>query len=86
MTGSSSPKSSSSRNSFKFLHNLTQLREAIKELPDPEEWPDESYVHTLLVNKRQKALEFIRKKINRGSTQAYRWVYEGKILIRKRDI
>ena len=80
----STPREASA--SPKFLPNLTQLQEATKELPDPEEWGEDNYTHQLLVNNQRKTLEFVRKRITRGSQRPYRWVYEGKILIRKRDI
>ena len=70
----------------KFLPNLSQLQEATKELPDPEEWHEDNYIHQLLVNNKRKTLEFVRKRITRGSQRPYRWVYEGRILIRKRDV
>ena len=83
LTGSNRREASASP---KFLPNLTQLQEATKELPDPEEWDEDNYIHQLLVNNKRKTLEFVRKRITRGSQRPYRWVYEGKVLIRKRDI
>ena len=69
----------------KFIPNLAQLQEAIKDLPDPEIWSEKTCVCSILVEKKQKLIEFTRKRINRGKTHPYRWVYEGKVLIRKRD-
>ncbi len=82
--GSSRPPES--RRASKFIPNLTQLKEATQELPDPELWPEETCVCPVMVNEKQKLLEFTRKRISRGNTRPYRWIYEGKILIRNRDI
>ena len=71
--------------SSKFIPNLTQLQEIVKELPAPEEWTEDIYTHHIVVEKRQHSVDFTRKKIQRGNGHSYRWVYEGKILIRKRD-
>ncbi|MDQ8194529.1 hypothetical protein QEH59_08830 [Coraliomargarita sp. SDUM461004] len=71
--------------STKFIPNLKQLNKAIKELPDPELWPESSYLCPIDVEGKQHTIEFSLKSINRGQTQASRWTYEGRILIRKRD-
>jgi len=76
---------SRSRSSTKFIPNLVQLNEAIKELPDPEIWPEKTYQYPLEVDGKQCSIEFSLISINRGKEQATRWIYEGKILIRKRD-
>ena len=65
-----------------FNHKLQQ---AIEDLPDPESWSEKTYACTILVEKKQKLLEFTRKRINRGEESPYRWVYQGRVLIRKRD-
>jgi hypothetical protein len=70
----------------KFIPNLTQINEASAELPDPEIWPEASYKCPIEVDGRQRHLEFALKQISRGSELASRWIYEGKILIRKRDL
>ena len=82
-----SKESSSSQRSepSKFIPNMAQLQQAIKDLPDPELWSEMTCVASIQVEKQQKLIEFTRKRINRGSTRPYRWVYEGKVLIRKRD-
>jgi len=85
----SSESSSSARShrshSSKFIPNMAQLQQAIEDLPDPESWSEKTYVCTILVEKKQKLLEFTRKRINRGEESPYRWVYLGRVLIRKRD-
>lgn len=78
---SRSPRSESS----KFIPNMAQLQQAIKDLPDPELWSEMTCVISILIEKKQKLLEFTRKRINRGEHRPYRWVYEGRVLIRKRD-
>ncbi len=65
---------------------MTQLQELLKDLPDPELWSEKTCSCSILVDKKQKFIEFTRKRINRGSSRPYRWIYEGKILIRKRDV
>ncbi|MGC6424446.1 MAG: hypothetical protein ACON4O_05605 [Lentimonas sp.] len=88
----SSEKSQSSRSKkskssgTKFIPNLTQLAEATKGLPDAELWPDETCICPIEVDERLRTIEFKRKQITRGSSKPYRWIYEGKILIRNRDI
>jgi hypothetical protein len=73
------------RRETKFIPNMAQLQKAIKELPDPELWAEKTCLATILIEQKQKTIEFTRKRINRGETRPYRWIYEGKILIRKRD-
>ena len=74
------------KSSLKFIPNISQLQKAIKTLPDPELWPDPAYACAIMVDDETRTLEFVRKAINRGSSRAYRWIYEGKILVRKRDV
>ena len=64
---------------------MAQLQQAIKDLPDPELWSKMTCLCSILVAKKKKHIEFTRKRINRGETSPYRWVYEGRVLIRKRD-
>ncbi|MGJ8641671.1 MAG: hypothetical protein ACSHYA_19930 [Opitutaceae bacterium] len=87
---SASPQNSDSKKRksthTKFIPNLAQLGEASIELPDPELWPDETCRCPVKVDKKIKTIEFTRKKITRGKSRPYRWIYEGKVLIRNRDI
>ncbi len=69
----------------KFIPNIKQLQEAIKQLPDPEEWNENSYYSAITVDEKEVAVSFARKKIQRGSKTTYRWIYENKVLIRNRD-
>ena len=83
---SSSDSSRSQRSkSSKFIPNMAQLQLAIKDLPDPEIWSKMTCVATIQIEKKQKVIEFTRKRINRGEHSPYRWVYQGRVLIRKRD-
>ena len=84
---SSTPSTTRSRASaVKFVPDLTQLGNATKDLPNAEIWPDKTYTCAITVNGRQKTMEFTRKKVTRGSAHPHRWVYEGKVLIRNRDV
>ena len=79
-------KSQPKDNELKFTPNLSQLREATALLPDPSEWAETSYICRLSVNGTIRQIEFVKKRITRGSTRVNRWMYDGKVLIRKRDI
>jgi len=71
---------------LKFTPNLSQLKEATALLPDPNEWAETSYTCCLSVDGTIRLIEFVKKRITRGSTRVSRWMYDGKVLIRKRDI
>ncbi|MGB0259091.1 MAG: hypothetical protein ACPGES_10600, partial [Coraliomargarita sp.] len=71
---------------LKFTPNLSQLREATTLLPDPGEWAETSYTCRLSVDGTIRQIEFVKKRITRGSARVSRWMYDGKVLIRKRDI
>ena len=70
----------------KFIPNLAQLQEAVDQLPDPEEWSNSTYISAVLRDGHEMPVPFKKRQVNRGSKQPYRWIYEGKVLIRKRDI
>jgi len=84
-SGSQKRTKNSARSATKFIPNLKQLNEASKELPDPDIWPEKTYRCPVEVDGKQCTIEFTLKSINRGKKQAIRWIYEGKVLIRKRD-
>jgi len=69
----------------KFIPNLSQLQDAIDHLPDPEVFEDSSHVCFISVDEVKKPVLFKKYRVNRGNKQPYRWIYEGKVLIRKRD-
>ena len=90
---SSSPSSSSRetsssgpRSAPRFIPNLKQINEAANELPDPDIWPEATFECPVVVEGKQRSIEFELKSIARGKKHASRWVYEGKVLIRKRDV
>ena len=69
----------------KFIPNMAQLQEAVDQLPDPEEWPESTYTSAVSANGHDRPVQFKKRRVNRGSKQPYRWIYESKVLIRKRD-
>lgn len=69
--------------SDRFLPSLSQLRAASHELPDPEIWPEDEYIVPIESAKRVHQVSFSRVKFaSRSNGRTFRWVYEGKILIR----
>jgi len=77
---------SASPSENKFIPNLSQLNSATKELPDPDIWPDKIFHCPIEADGKQRILSFVLRTIKRGKKSTSRWVYEGKILIRNRDI
>ena len=70
----------------RFLPNLKQLEDAASDLPDPETFAGEQFEYRVRSGGRSEYLVFERTAIQRGARRTFRWVYEGKILIRKRDL
>ena len=70
----------------KYMPNLAQLKAAIQSLPDPETCSELRFMCPVKIDKQIKNIEFKRIRVNRGSKRPYRWIYEGKILIRNQDI
>lgn len=85
MLNSSIMPATDKKNSSKFIPNVYQLKEAMRQLPDPEDWPESSYTSAITVNGHDMPVSFKKRRVTRGSKQPYRWIYEGKVLIRKRD-
>ena len=81
----SSSKSSKSLANSKFIPNLKQLHQAIADLPDVSDYEEDTFAATLLIGSKIQQLTFNKKPIQRGSQLVYRWIYEGKILIRNQD-
>jgi hypothetical protein len=73
------------RKSSRFIPNLSQLKEAVTQLPDADIWPEPTYTHKIVVDHREKTLVFSRTTVRKGNQRIYRWTYEGKVLIRNRD-
>ncbi len=72
--------------SDRFLPSLGQLRTASEELPDPEIWPEEEYIVPIEGSKKVHQVVFSRIKFSsRSNGRTYRWVYNGKVLIRTRN-
>ena len=70
----------------KYMPNLAQLKTALQSLPDPETCSELRFMCPVKIDKQIKNIEFKRIRVNRGSKRPYRWIYEGKILIRNQDI
>ncbi|WOO40353.1 hypothetical protein [Rubellicoccus peritrichatus] len=67
----------------RFLPSLSQVRAASEELPDPEIWPENEYSVPIEGSKKVHEVIFSRVKFaSRSNGRTYRWVYDGKILIR----
>ena len=81
----SSSKSSKLLTNSKFIPNLKQLHQAIANLPDASDFEEDSLVTTILIGSKVQQVTFTKKPIQRGSQLVYRWIYEGKILIRNQD-
>ena len=69
----------------KFIPNLKQLHQAISDLPDASDYDEDTFTTTVLLASKAQQLTFTKKRIQRGSQLVYRWIYEGKILIRNQD-
>lgn len=72
--------------SSRFLPNFSQVQEALKQLPDAQTYNGDSYDCRIVVDNQYQSIPFVKTQIRRGSRTVGRWVYEGKILIRNRDI
>jgi hypothetical protein len=46
------------KNSSKFIPNVYQLKEAMRQLPDPEDWPESSYTSAITVNGHDMPVSF----------------------------
>ena len=70
---------------MKFIPNLQQLHQLIANLPDASDYEGDTFAATLLIESKTQEFTFTKKPIQRGSQLVYRWIYEGKILIRNQD-
>ena len=82
---SSYSKSSNSSPASKFIPNLKQLHQAIAYLPDASNYDEDTFSTTLFIDSQAQQLTFTKKPIQRGSQLVYRWIYDGKFLIRNQD-
>ncbi|MEO0794873.1 MAG: hypothetical protein AAFX93_06915 [Verrucomicrobiota bacterium] len=69
--------------SKRFLPSLDQVKRASESLPDPMSCEEDSYSVPVKLGSSERELVFSRVKFNSGRSSAvYRWIYEGKIMIR----
>lgn len=67
----------------RFIPSLSQIRLAAKELPDPEIWPEEDYIVPLESSSSVYEVTFQRIKFrSRRNGTNYRWIYNGRMLVR----
>ncbi len=77
------PTTSEKPEKTRFLPSLNQIRLAAKELPDPEIWPGEDYIVPLESASSVYEVTFQRIKFrSKRSGTNYRWIYDGKLLVR----
>ncbi len=66
----------------KFVPHLSQVKEASKELPDAELWPEETYVAVVKGKTRTYQLTFRRiPYMSREKGKTFRWAYEGLVRV-----
>lgn len=69
--------------SRKFLPTIDQLKRACEELPNPMDYEEDECVISVTSGKAVRDLNFKRMKFaGRSGGSVYRWVYDGKIMIR----
>ncbi len=70
----------------RFMPNFGHIKTAIKQLPDAHTHNNDTVSTFINVDNKLKEIAFVKKCIQRGSKEVFRWVYEGKFLIREQDI
>ena len=70
----------------RFLPNFGHIKIAIKQLPSATTHDNDTISTFIRVDNKLKEIAFVKKRIQRGSKEVFRWVYEGKFLIREQDI
>ena len=70
----------------RFMPNFGHIKTAIKQLPSASTHDNDTISTFIRVDNKLKEIAFIKKRIQRGSKEVFRWVYEGKFLIREQDI
>jgi len=69
--------------SKRFLPSLEQVRKAAKQLPDPMEHELDECSVQVEMGDSKRDLRFKRIKFSSSSKgRTYRWIYEGKVLVR----
>ncbi len=70
-----------------YIPSIKEIQEASQMLPNPDKWDDEDFTVPLRKHERRVHVGFRKVKYaNSSEERSYRWVYEGKVLIRNRDI
>ncbi|WP_269538811.1 hypothetical protein [Cerasicoccus fimbriatus] len=73
--------------SKRFLPSIDQIKRASEELPDADSHESEECAVSFKVGSTTRELSFKRVKFNAGEGKSiYRWVYDGKVMIRNSDI
>ncbi len=68
--------------SERFVPNLKQVEQAAQQLPDAEIWPEDEFL-VPLDSHTDRQLTFRRIRFNsRSQGKTYRWVYDGKVLVK----
>lgn len=70
--------------SKRFLPSIEQIQRAGDKLPDPMGHDGDECTVTIETGRSTRDLHFKRVKFNSSSNVVYRWVYEGKVMIRPR--
>ncbi len=71
----------------RFLPTLSQVQEAAECLPDPESFKGDTFETGSEDWNDKYSITFKRVRFaSRTGQKTYRWVYEGKIMVRRRDI
>lgn len=70
----------------RFMPNFGHIKTAIKQLPSASTHDNDTISTFIRVDNKLKEIAFVKKRIQRGNKEVFRWVYEGKFLIREQDI
>ncbi len=71
----------------RFLPSFEQVKSAIEELPDPASYESSECSVAIKTGSSTSEIDFKRVKFNAGDGNSiFRWVYEGKIMIRSSDM
>ena len=79
-------KNYKAKQTVRFMPNFGHIKIAIKQLPSANTHDNDTISTFIRVDNKLKEIAFIKKRIQRGSKEVFRWAYEGKFLIREQDI
>jgi hypothetical protein len=65
--------------SKRTIYTLSMIRRAAESLPPPGSWRSETYPASIGEN---GVVEFKRVKLKGKEGRIYRWVYDGKVIVR----